>query len=153
MDSITECISSFIDGRVRLRHPALKDPSLAEAACSVLSGVEGVESVQANPVIGSLLMFYNPKKLSKEALLELAKEGLALLPKGEHSRKAPASRSLLNMMLSRNTARMVNRAMCISLLLCVASAFIGMPALHRAAGTAFALSSLQHMAAHRKALW
>lgn len=152
MDSITACITSFIDGRVRLRHPALKDPSLAEAACSVLSGVEGVESVQANPVTGSLLMFYNPKKLSKEALLDLAKEGLALLPKGEH-KAPPKSSSLLNMMLSRNAARMVNRTMLISLLLCVASAFTGMPALHRTAGMAFALSSLQHMAAHRKALW
>lgn len=153
MDSITDCISSFIDGRVRLRHPALKDPSLAEAACSVLSGVEGVESVQANPVTGSLLLFYNPKKLSKEALLELAKEGLALLPKGEHSSKASASSSLLNVMLSRNTTRMVNRSMLISLFLCVASAFIGMGNLHRITGAAFALASLQHMAAHRNALW
>ena len=75
MASITDCITSFIDGRVRLRHFALKDASVAETVCAVVGGVEGVESVQANPVTGSLLIFYDTEKLSRQQLLELAEQG------------------------------------------------------------------------------
>ena len=71
MASITDCITSFIDGRVRLRHFALKDASVAETVCAVVGGVEGVESVQANPVTGSLLIFYDTEKLSRQELDEL----------------------------------------------------------------------------------
>ena len=43
--SIVDCITSFVDGRVRLRHPALKDRDTAELVCTVVGGVEGITSV------------------------------------------------------------------------------------------------------------
>ena len=54
--SIVDCITSFVDGRVRLRHPALKDRATAELVCTVVGGVEGITAVQANPLTGSLLI-------------------------------------------------------------------------------------------------
>ncbi|HJD97939.1 HMA2 domain-containing protein [Mailhella massiliensis] len=155
MVSITDCITSFIDGRVRLRHEALKDPSTADMVTALLGGVDGVESVRANPLTGSLLIFYDAEKLSRETLLELARQGAALLPEEEKGRgraRGPAS-ELMAMVLSRSATRLANRAMLVSLLLSLAGAFAGGGSLHRAAGAAFALASLQHMAAHRKTLW
>lgn len=155
MASITDCITSFIDGRVRLRHFALKDASVAETVCAVVGGVEGVESVQANPVTGSLLIFYDTEKLSRQQLLELAEQGAALLPEEEkgRSRRADACTGLLDTILSRSATRLARRAMLVSLLLSLAGAFAGMGNLHRVTGAAFTLASLQHMAVHRKTLW
>lgn len=78
--SVLDCITSFVDGRVRLRHPALKDAATAELVTAVVSGVDGITAVQANPVTGSLLIFYDPDKLSREQLLELAEQGAAFIP-------------------------------------------------------------------------
>ena len=77
--SIVDCITSFVDGRVRLRHPALKDRATAELVCTVVGGVEGITAVQANPLTGSLLIYYDAEKLSREQLLELAEQGAAVV--------------------------------------------------------------------------
>ena len=37
--SVLDCITSFVDGRVRLRHPALKDAATAELVRSVVGEV------------------------------------------------------------------------------------------------------------------
>ena len=74
MVSVADCVTSFIDGRVRLRHPALRDAATADMAAAVIGGVEGVESVRVNPLTGSLLIFYDAETLSRERLLELAEQ-------------------------------------------------------------------------------
>ena len=105
MASITDCITSFIDGRVRLRHPALRNAATADMAASMVSGVDGVESVQVNPRTGSLLIFYDAEKLSREKLLELAKQGAALLPeekKQEALRAVKRLRPAEDLYLKRN---------------------------------------------------
>ena len=154
MLSVTDCITSFIDGRVRLRHEALKDPSTADIVTALLGGVDGVESVRANPLTGSLLIFYDAEKLSRETLLELARQGAALLPvKDGKKNGAEGVRSLADMLLSRRASRLAGRVMLVSLPLSLAGAVSGMGALHRISGAVFTLASLQHMAAHRKMLW
>ena len=77
--SIVDCITSFVDGRVRLRHPALKDKDTADLVCTVVGGVDGITAVQANPVTGSLLIYYDAEKLTREQLLELAEQGAAFI--------------------------------------------------------------------------
>lgn len=154
MLSVTDCITSFIDGRVRLRHPALKNAALAETVSAFVRGVDGVENVSANPVTGSLLIVYDTEKLSREDLLELAQQGAALLPvKDGKKNGAEGVRSLADMLLSRRASRLAGRVMLVSLPLSLAGAVSGMGALHRISGAVFTLASLQHMAAHRKMLW
>ena len=87
--SVVDHITSFVDGRVRLRHPALKDAATAELVCSVVGAVEGITSVQANPVTGSLLIYYDAEKLTREQLIELAEQGAAFIP-GMEGEGAPA---------------------------------------------------------------
>ena len=87
--SVLDHITSFVDGRVRLRHPALKDAATAELVCSVVGAVDGISAVQSNPRTGSLLIYYDAEKLTREQLLELAEQGAAFIP-GMDGEGAPA---------------------------------------------------------------
>ena len=165
--SIADCITSFVDGRVRLRHPALKDKATAELVSTVAGGVEGVTSVQVNPVTGSLLLYYDPEKLSREQLLELAEQSVAFLPglneeasaggtENEAPRKAcracaPVDEAL-QLLTSRKASRFVNRAMLVSLIATLAALPLGNRSVHTAAGSLFVGGMVQHLLAHRKTL-
>lgn len=153
MTSVSDCITSFIDGRVRLRHPALKNPELAEMAAAAVAGVEGVENVRVNPVTGSLLLFYDPARLSREELLQLAEESAAFLPGEEKKPEGRSACRCAGALLGRRATRLVDHALLVSLLCSLAGAAAGMGAVHRIAGTVFALAGLQHVAAHRRAFW
>lgn len=151
MDCVSDCITSFIDGRVRLRHPALKHGETADMAAAALGAVDGVTEVKVNPVTGSLLLFYDPEELSREKLLELAEQGTALLPQSS-SVETKRSGDVLSCLLGRRATRMVDRAMLASFLICLAGLATGSGAVHRVAGAVFTAAGLQHLAAHRKAL-
>lgn len=150
MASIADCVVSFIDGRARLRHPALKDSATADAVAAVVGGVDGVTEARVNPVTGSLLVYYDTERLSRERLLDLARQGFALLPDDR-----PEARPFggLRAALSPKVTRRVDRVLLCSLLCSLAAAATGMGAVHRITGAVFAAASLQHVAAHRKALW
>lgn len=152
MDCVCDCITSFIDGRVRLRHPALKQREIADMAAASLGAVDGVTEVKVNPVTGSLLLFYDPEVLSREKLLKLAEQGTAVLPQVS-SAKTKRSGDVLSCLLGRHVTRMVDRAMLVSLLICLAGLAAGSGSLHRVAGAVFTAAGIQHLAAHRKALW
>ena len=168
--SIVDCITSFVDGRVRLRHPALKDRDTAELVCTVVGGVEGITSVQANPLTGSLLIYYDVEKLTREQLLELAEQGAAFIP-GLNEEEAPAAETaegeaaprkacrvcapvdeVLQLLTGRGATRFVNRAMLVSLIASLAALPLGSRAVHTAAGGVFVSGVLQHLIAHRKTL-
>ena len=152
MDCVCDCITSFIDGRVRLRHPALKQREIADMAAASLGAVDGVTEVKVNPVTGSLQLFYDPEVLSREKLLKLAEQGTAVLPQVS-SAKTKRSGDVLSCLLGRRATRMVDRAMLVSLLICLAGLAAGSGSLHRVAGAVFTAAGIQHLAAHRKALW
>ena len=170
--SIVDCITSFVDGRVRLRHPALKDKDTADLVCTVVGGVEGITAVQANPLTGSLLIYYDAEKLTREQLLELAEQGAAFIP-GLNEEEAPAEAAetaegeaaprkackvcapvdeVLQLLTGRGTTRFVNRAMLVSLIASLAALPLGNRAVHTAAGGVFVSGVLQHLIAHRKTL-
>ena len=150
MVSVSDCVTSMIDGRVRLRHPALKHAGTADMMAAVIGAVEGVTEVRVNPVTGSMLLLYDPETLSREKLLELARQGAALLPEEKSRRK---ERPCIRTLLGRKATRVVDRTLVVALLCSLAGAVAGMGSVHRIAGTVFALASVQHMAVHRKALW
>jgi hypothetical protein len=168
--SIVDCITSFVDGRVRLRHPALKDKDTADLVCTVVGGVEGITAVQANPLTGSLLIYYDAEKLTREQLLELAEQGAAFIP-GLNEEEAPAAETaegeaaprkackicapvdeVLQLLTGRGTTKFVNRAMLVSLIASLAALPLGNRVVHTAAGGVFVGGVLQHLIAHRKAL-
>lgn len=155
MTSVSDCIVSFVDGRVRLRHHALKNPEMAAVAEAAAGGIDGVTSVRVNPVTGSMLLFYDPERISREHLASLADEWSAFLPEDRASEKNGRSSEggCVSALLGRRAVRFVDRALLVSLLASLAGAAAGMGTLHRVAGAAFALASVQHVAAHRRALW
>ena len=165
--SVIDCVTSFVDGRVRLRHPALKDKATAELVCTVVGGVDGISAVQANPVTGSLLIYYDAEKLTREQLLELAEQGAAFVPGMNESavpaegREMPSGRActacapvdeLLCFLTRRSTTKFIDRAMLVSLIASLAALPLGSRAVHTAAGGVFVSGLLQHLLAHRKAL-
>ena len=171
--SVIDCVTSFVDGRVRLRHPALKDKATAELVCTVVGGVDGISAVQANPVTGSLLIYYDAEKLTREQLLELAEQGAAFVP-GMNGEAAPADAAegnaeqdgaprkacavkapvdeLLSFLTRRSTTKFIDRAMLVSLIASLAALPLGSRTVHTAAGGVFVGGVLQHLLAHRKAL-
>jgi hypothetical protein len=126
-------------------------------------------------VTGSLLIYYDPEKLSREQLLELAEQGMAFLPeafsapesgeisdrdaaKGAAARAMKAVKELapvdeaLQLLCGRGATKFVNRAMLVTLAASLAGLPLGNKFLHTAAGGAFVGGVLQHLLAHRKAL-
>lgn len=81
MTDLTKCIRSLTRGRARIRHEALKglsDDTLAFLTQSILS-VDGILEAEVNPRVGSLLVRWDPEKLSDEDLLSSAEYLLGML--------------------------------------------------------------------------
>ena len=163
--AVLDHIVSYVDGRIRLRHPALKDASLATMVTSVVTGVDGINSAEVNPRLGSLLIYYDPQKLDRSQLLTLAEQGLAFLPdvpeKEKRGHSVPPSRpaqekcfgqTLYARLTSREINRMADRFMLGSLLFSLTGAALGRSSLHVIAGGLFTVAGIQHIIAHRKAL-
>lgn len=68
---LLQYVTSFSEGRVRIRHPALRRQSVAQAAQKGLSAVEGVQSVSCNTLSGSVLVLYDSSMLDRERLVSL----------------------------------------------------------------------------------
>ena len=64
-------VTSFSEGRVRIRHPALRREKTAQAAYERLCSMEGVTSVEYNTLSGSVLILYDSTLLSQENLITL----------------------------------------------------------------------------------
>ncbi|MDR3205059.1 MAG: hypothetical protein LBV23_10025 [Deltaproteobacteria bacterium] len=58
-------IVSFIEGRIRLRLSALKG---AQAPELPIGPINGIKSIQVNPMVGSVLLEYDPKVISLESI-------------------------------------------------------------------------------------
>ncbi|MBQ4616351.1 MAG: cation transporter [Mailhella sp.] len=162
--SVLDCITSFVDGRVRLRHPALKDKASAELVCGVVREVDGITAVESNPNTGSLLIYYDTEKLTREQLLELAEQGAAFLPgaeapeavEGEAQKEKVTSLApvdeVLQLLGGRGVTKFVNRGMLVALAASLAGLPLGNKLLHTAAGGVFVGGVIQHLLTHRKSL-
>jgi hypothetical protein len=65
-------IESFIDGRVRIRSAALRDPGTLAMVEGLIKAQEGILEVTGNPRTGSLLVCYDPDVIPRENLLAAA---------------------------------------------------------------------------------
>jgi hypothetical protein len=65
-------IESFIEGRVRLRSPVLKDPAARERMTAELLKIDGVLKAEANPRTYGLLLEYDKERLPLSLLKQIA---------------------------------------------------------------------------------
>lgn len=65
-------ITSFVEGRVRFRDEALKNPETVESVLGMLNGVEGVVSATPNLRTGSMLVYYDSEVIDQETLKQAA---------------------------------------------------------------------------------
>ncbi|MDR3165407.1 MAG: hypothetical protein LBU13_07490 [Synergistaceae bacterium] len=64
-------IESFIEGRVRLRSPLLKDPVMRERLTAELLNIEGVLKAEVNPRTHGLLLEYDKERLPLSLLKQI----------------------------------------------------------------------------------
>ncbi len=145
---IESFVTSFLDGRVRLRHPALKQPSNAEQVRGLLASLPGMLSVTANSRTGSLLLEYDPAQISREDLLELAGQWESFMREEARELSVPRKPRI-----SRAAAmRFTNRGMLATLAASLAFGLAGRDRGHAVAGGLFLLFNIAHLYAYRKSL-
>ena len=64
-------VRSFVDGRVRLRHPALRNENVLQRAAERLRALEGVQSVEGNAASGSVLIVYDSERIPRDRVIAL----------------------------------------------------------------------------------
>ena len=155
-------ITSFVDGRVRVRHPALHDATQAAQVRELLGLMPGIVSVTVNSRTGSLLLVYDPAQLSKEDLIRLGEQWAWQSGESVPSAKLPelctpscapsALGSLFRGYGRRRMSRCVNMGMLTSLGASLAFGMTGRMAGHVAAGGLFVLFNVVHLYMYRRCL-
>ncbi len=64
-------VRSFVDGRVRIRHPALRHEAVVRLAREKMGAIAGVQSVEGNSVSGSILITYDSKTIPRAPLFAI----------------------------------------------------------------------------------
>lgn len=136
-------ITSFIDGRVRLRAPALKDPVQVAQIQTLLGDYAGVARVQSNLRTGSLLIEYDPAQISREMLMFAAS---AL--ESQLSPQTAAERVSTDQQAYHGEALLLIAA----LTLCLGCAAAGAKSWHVWSGGVFTLLTVNHVLQRRRAL-
>ena len=141
-------ISSFFEGRVRLRHPALKEPGNVAGLTEMLGMYPGVLSTSSNLLTGSLLVHYDPEMISKDDLAVAAKmleEQIGRAESAESGGKGRgALKSLCKILPRRQELLLLNASFALCLL-----GLLGSRKVHAWAGGAFALLTLMHILRRR----
>ena len=162
-------ITSFINGRVRLRDARFKDPEFAATAVALIKDYHGVTKVSANSNTGGLLIEYDPEKLDMEAACEAlasfdpqagewiddyiaascgccGAESAAAEPQDE------ASADLMANLAAKKDA-IEYAAMTGAFVVCASSAFLRSKGWHIYSGLTLAGLTVQHMYKYRKRLF
>ena len=126
MSEIESCITSFVDGRVRLRHPSLKRAEDAEQVRGFLASLPGMLRVTVNSRTGQGADF------------------AAAQDEAEAPRKRRFDRA--------RAIRFTNRGMLATLGASLAFGLAGRERGHVVAGGLFLLFNLAHLYTYRKAL-
>ncbi len=64
-------VRSFVDGRVRIRHPALRREPVLRLARQNMEAINGVHAVEGNSLSGSILITYDSKAIPRERLFAI----------------------------------------------------------------------------------
>lgn len=146
-------IASHVSGRLRLRHPGLRNPIRSDHVSALLRERPAVLSVEANPAAGSLLIRYDqalsaPERMEADLLDLLAAAGLAANPAVDQSEKSEADREPA----ARRLNRYAKIGMLASLSASLAALTVGKRA-HAAFGALHVGLLMIHLANHRSRLW
>ncbi len=145
-------LTSFIDGRLRLRHTALKNPDTLALLERTALGLEGVNSATGNPRTGSLLLTYDPAVLSRETLLETAEQLRTFLPEEPKQTAKSTKKTLLGVAWTFRQKCRAEAGLMGSIMSATLVGALFNKRLHIAAGTLLAIGSLQHLIRRRKRL-
>lgn len=132
-------IASSVPGRMRIRHAGLRLPEAARLV-PTLAVLPGVEAVQHNPRVGSLLITYDVARLPEAELVSLLSRYSAALADREIAEEAPLEVS----------PRLITASLAGTLGLTVFGAIAGQKRLHVAAGMLFLASVGGHVLMVRK---
>ena len=145
-------LTSFIDGRLRLRHTALKNPDTLALLERTALGLEGVHGAVGNPRTGSLLLTYDPNVLSRETLLETAEKLRTFLPEEPKHTAKPTKKTLFGVAWTFRQKCRAEAGLMGSIMSATLVGALFNKRLHIAAGTLLAIGSLQHLLRRRKRL-
>ncbi len=156
---IEDFVTSFVEGRIRLRHPLFKNAELAAQLQELLQNLPGMESLQYNARTGSFLLEYDPDILDQDTLTKLLEEGEnwlaqnnALIQKEEPSKTTFALPSFTKKLTTREKRKMFNRTMAVFYGMTILSLGVGSKRTHVIAGSVFLGLSLWHIKRMHKAL-
>ena len=138
-------IASFIEGRVRLRADALRNPEKLQLLEDAVKAQDGVLSTLANPRTGSLLVEYDPARVPRENLImaaELLEQELGLAPDTKKEGK-----KLVQLMNPKAEMALLAGSLAFTMLGGVVN-----KRLHLAAGGLFLLACAGHLYSHRRHL-
>lgn len=135
-------ITSFIDGRVRIRHAGLKSSEKMHEIVDLLVNYDGVRSVRPNQRTGSVLIHYDCAKISKEMLSMAASMLEAQLTEPE-SEIELEKKPLVRLFRSQCNTEMV--LLTLTLVTCVISGLNSSGRVHLWVGGIFTSLALVHL--------
>lgn len=154
---------SCLPGRIRLRHPALRDKRCNARLATALSTLNEALTVEPNLTAGSVLFRYDPTRCDRRAMearvgalcgRELGEPATAAEPAEERTGAAdtPAPAAARRRSAAKQFNRLAKLAMLASFPLSLALAAQGEKRLHAVTGGAFTLFLLVHLIVHRRHL-
>ncbi len=155
---IENYITSFVEGRVRLRHPIFKDEQIFNQVQEFLQNIPGVESIKHSANAGSILLEYDADALDKNTLLELLKQGEQMLDFSAFEAAKPCTpvncciRDYVSNMSTRDKRKVFNRTMAASLGVTAIAIGLGNKRIHVLAGSLFLALSAWHIKRMHKSL-
>lgn len=157
-------IASALPGRIRLRHPLLRQPARNRDLADRIAALDGLRVADSSTTAGSLLILYDPARTARTAaeaqvaaaaaaVLNIAPSPSAATPP---SPAAPPSPPANGRAVGQTATRALNRAAKIgmmgSMVATLAALGVG-KRLHAGAGAVFVAMMLVHMTIQRKRLF
>lgn len=159
-------VTSHFDGRIRIRDEGLKLESMAGEVKEAVLASEGVNSVEANPRVGSLLVLYDAAVTAVEKILKVISDllgsGDQQTEETEPSTTGWRARSVAGVAAVKRLSRsipaipprlkrnLVNGGMLLSLFVSVLLGFIGLKKLHILTGIIFIALFGDHFYLHKE---
>ena len=135
-------ITSFIDGRVRLRSCTFKHQENVDKIKNVLAAYDGIIAFYNNFKTGSILILYDTEKLSRDDVM-FAEQALQMI--------APKKTPKASTWSCKFDKRLENRLLAGSLALCLAGS-LGLKSVHLFAGLCFSMLAVKHMYERRSTI-
>ncbi len=164
---LEEYIVSFTEGRVRLRHPALKDAALGQEISTFLLEMNGILSLEHKALTGSLLIYYDAEHITQEEIYILLEQGEQWLKENAPQVEAPSASVTVQVQKSgamvwhspykpltkAQKRKLIHASMISTFMATLISGGVGNKKAHYMAGGAFALLTFAHLWRMRKAIY